>query len=242
MLQISKGQQQRAIQAVTYALKAVAGASDLMQQAFGELGIEEFKKYLLEQPQSIELNQHELYKALKEKSCPHQLAIKAVKIIENDNQNICRSSYDQAIIDFTLKFLQPTSKNTPHLARCVDQELEVNQYPLEIAKLESKLFQACCEIEKIQFDLKNIETSIDGEVAFDASLRNEQQRKTINNQRLEQDSCYWELCDKLEQARAKHQAISIELSLRRNQFSLMKLELQKQIATLELQIISISFS
>ena len=234
MLQISKGQQQRAIQAVTYALKAVAGASDLMQQAFGELGLEEFKKYLFEFP-CTQLCEHELYKTLSNNGCPHAFAQKAVSVIEND-KNCIRTEYEQAVIDFTLKFLQPTSKNTPHLVRCVDQELEVNQYPLEIAKLESKLFQACCEIEKIQFDLKNIETSIDGEVAFDASLRNEQQRKTIKNQRLEQDSYYWELCDKLEQARAKHQAISIELGLRRNQFSLLKLELQKQIATLELQV------
>ena len=164
--------------------------------------------------------------------CPHAFAQKAVSVIEND-KNCIRTEYEQAVIDFTLKFLQPTTQNTCNQGL---EQIELSKYPLEIAKLESKLFQACCEIEKIQFDLKNIETSIDGEVAFDASLRNEQQRKTIKNQRLEQDSCYWELCDKLEQARAKHQAISIELSLRRNQFSLMKLELQKQIATLELQV------
>ena len=231
MLQISKGQQQRAIQAVTYALKAVAGASDLMQQAFGELGLEEFKKYLFEFP-CTQLCEHELYKTLSNNGCPHAFAQKAVSVIEND-KNCIRTEYEQAVIDFTLKFLQPTTQNTCNQGL---EQIELNRYPLEIAKLESKLFQACCEIEKIQLDLKNIETSVDGEVAFDSSLRNEQQRKMIKNQRLEQDSCYWELCDKLEQARAKHQAISIELGLRRNQFSLLKLELQKQIATLELQV------
>lgn len=232
MLQISKGQEQRAIQATFHALNAVTGARDLIQQAFGEEGIEELNKYLLKQPQNIELDQqHELYKTLRDKSCPHQLAIKAIEIVENDNQNACRSSYDQAIIDFTLKFLQPTSKNTQHSAHCVDQELRLNEYPIAIAKLESKLFEASCKIEKIQLNLKNIESEIDGEVVFDPTLRNEQQRKAVKNQKLEENESYWELLVRLEQARAEYQAIFIELGLRRNQFSVVKLELQKQIAT-----------
>lgn len=131
------------------------------------------------------------------------------------------SSYERAIIEFGFYNHNDT--------------LGLDEYPIAIAKLESKLFEASCSLEKIQLNLKSIESEIDSEVVFDSALRNEQQRKATKSQKLEQHEYYWELSDKLEQARAKHQAILIELGLRRNQFSLLKLELQKQIATLQLQ-------
>ena len=194
MLQQSKRQEQRAIKASYCALKAVAGAQQLIEQVFGVEGVEKFLSII--QNSNLE-------------DMPENLTLEGY------------SSYERAMIEFGY----PQDNQN---------QLRLNEYPIAIAQLESKLFEASCSLERLQLNLKNIETEIDGKVVFDTTLRNEQQRKTVRNQKLEQNESYWELLDQLEQARAKHQAISIELSLRQNQFSVVKLELQRQIATLQL--------
>lgn len=195
MLQQSKRQEQRAIKASYYALKAIAGAQQLIEQVFGVEGVENFLS-IIQKKSNLE-------------DIPENLTLEGY------------SSYERAMIEFGY----PQDNQN---------QLRLNEYPIAIAQLESKLLEASCKIEKIQLNLKNIESEIDGEVVFDPTLRNEQQRKIVKNQKLKQNEYYWELLEQLEQAKAEHQAIFIELDLRRNQFSVMKLELQRQIATLQL--------
>ncbi len=157
--------------------------------------------------------------------------IQQISNLEDIPENLAlkgSSYYERALIEFGFWDSQDNQQNNHN------ETLRFEEYPIAIAKLESKLFQASCSLEKIQLNLKNIESEIDSEVVFDTTLRNEQQRKTVRNQKLEQNESYWELLEQLEQAKAEHQAIFIELDLRRNQFSVMKLELQRQIATLQL--------
>ena len=194
MLQQSKRQEQRAIKASYCALKAIAGAQQLIEQVFGVEGVEKFLSII--QNSNLE-------------DIPENLAIEDY------------ASYGRAMIEFRY----PQENHN---------QLKLNEYPIAIAQIESKLFEASCKIEKIQLNLKNIESEIDGEVVFDPTLRNKQQRKIVKNQKLKQNEYYWEFLEQLEQAKAENQAIFIELDLRRNQFSVMKLELQRQIATLQL--------
>ena len=206
MLQQSKAEEQRAIKASYCALKAVAGAQQLIEQVFGVEGAEKFLSIIQKTSK------------LGDGDIPENLALESY------------SSYERAMIEFGY----PQDDAYGNALGAYQNQLRLNEYPITIAQLESKLFEASCSLERLQLNLKNIETEIDGKVVFDTTLRNEQQRKTVRNQKLEQNESYWELLEQLEQAKAEHQAIFIELDLRRNQFSVMKLELQRQIATLQL--------
>jgi len=52
---------------------------------------------------------------------------------------------------------------------------------------------------------------------------------------LDEHPNYWEQQEILAQAKAKREAVFIELCLRRNEFSVLKLERREAIARLELQ-------
>jgi hypothetical protein len=90
--------------------------------------------------------------------------------------------------------------------------------------------------------LKQIESEIDSAmpaagvaIAFDTTLKNDAQRKAKRSELLDEHPNYWEQQEILAQAKAKREAVFIELCLRRNEFSVLKLERREAIARLELQ-------
>jgi hypothetical protein len=113
--------------------------------------------------------------------------------------------------------------------------MNLNEYPTAIARLQTQLTSFDLAVEHTQATLKQIESEIDSAIAFDATLKNDAQRKAKRQQLLDEHPNYWEQQEILGQARAKRESVFIELCLRRNEFSVLKLERREAIARLELQ-------
>jgi anti-sigma-K factor RskA len=113
--------------------------------------------------------------------------------------------------------------------------MNLNEYPTAIAKLQAQLTNFDLAVEQTQAMLKQIESEIDTRVAFDATLKNDAQRKAKRSELLDEHPNYWEQQEILGQTKAKREAVFIELCLRRNEFSVLKLEKREAIARLELQ-------
>ena len=113
--------------------------------------------------------------------------------------------------------------------------MNLNEYPKAIAKLQAQLFNLDLTVEQIQTTLKQIESEIDLNIAFNKELRNDSQRKAARQQQLDEHPNYWEQQEILGETRAKREQVHIELGLRRNEFSVLKLERREAIALIELQ-------
>ena len=113
--------------------------------------------------------------------------------------------------------------------------MNLNEYPTAIAKLQYQVFGFDIVIEQAQMTIKQIEAEIDSEIAFDATLRNDAQRKAKRQQLLDEHPQYWEQQEILSLNKGKRESTFIELCLRRNEFSVLKLEKREAIARLELQ-------
>ncbi|MBD2341235.1 hypothetical protein H6G64_30150 [Calothrix sp. FACHB-156] len=113
--------------------------------------------------------------------------------------------------------------------------MELKDYPTAIAKLQAEVFGLDLTIEQTHATIKQIEADIDSQVAFDATLRNDAQRKAKRQQLIDEHPHYWEHQEILSQHRSKREQHFIELCLRRNEFSVIKLEKREAIARLELQ-------
>ena len=120
--------------------------------------------------------------------------------------------------------------------------MNLNEYPQAIAKLQTQTTNFDLAIDQTQTVLKQIESEIDSAmpaagvaIAFDTTLKNDAQRKAKRSELLDEHPNYWEQQEILAQAKAKREAVFIELCLRRNEFSVLKLERREAIARLELQ-------
>ena len=116
--------------------------------------------------------------------------------------------------------------------------MNLNEYPQVIAKLQAEVFGLDLTIEQTHAIVKQIEADVDSQIAFDAALRNDAQRKAKRQQLIDEHPHYWEHQEILGQYRSKREQHFIELCLRRNEFSILKLEKREAIARLELQAIS----
>lgn len=113
--------------------------------------------------------------------------------------------------------------------------MNLNEYPQVIAKLQAEVFGLDLTIEQTHTVVKQIEADVDSQVAFDAALRNDAQRKAKRQQLIDEHPHYWEHQEILGQYRSKREQHFIELCLKRNEFSVLKLEKREAIARLELQ-------
>ena len=113
--------------------------------------------------------------------------------------------------------------------------MQLSEYPTAIAKLQAEVFDFDLVIEQTHATVKQIEAEIDSQIAFDATLRNDAQRKAKRQQLLDEHPNYWEQQEILNQYRSKRESCFIQLCLRRNEFSVLKLEKRESIARLELQ-------
>jgi hypothetical protein len=113
--------------------------------------------------------------------------------------------------------------------------MQLNEYPTAIAKLQAEVFDLDLLIDQTHATVKQIEAEIDSAIAFDAALRNDAQRKAKRQQLLDEHPNYWEQQEILSQYRSKREQAFIQLCLKRNEFSVLKLEKRESIARLELQ-------
>jgi hypothetical protein len=114
--------------------------------------------------------------------------------------------------------------------------MKLIEYPVAIAEKQRQLLQTDQHIRRLQDILNRLTAEIDTEIAFDVELKNDAQRKA---KRLElmSSSDYRRAVTNLQIAQDNRAEIEIDLSLLRNQFSVLKLELREAIATRELQVV-----
>ncbi len=108
----------------------------------------------------------------------------------------------------------------------------LNQFPLKIAKAETKVLNLDREIAIHKENLSFMDGEIETAIASNKDLKNEQQRKTKRLE-LRQEPDYLQAKASLTEATEKRDKAQIELNLLRNQFSVAKLETRQAIASLE---------
>ena len=114
--------------------------------------------------------------------------------------------------------------------------MKLVDYPATIAERQRDLLQADQRIRRLQDVLNRLTADIDTTIAFDTELRNDAQRKA---KRLELMSSaeYRKAVANLQIAQDERAEVEIDLSLLRNQFSVLKLEKREAIAIRELQLV-----
>jgi ABC-type proline/glycine betaine transport system ATPase subunit len=109
-------------------------------------------------------------------------------------------------------------------------------YPAAIAQKQRQLLQAEQHIRRLQDVLNRLTAEIDTTIAFDTELRNDAQRKARRIE-LMKSADYRKAATNLQIAQDQRTEIEIDLSLLRNQFSVLKLELRESLAARELQML-----
>ncbi|KAM3093197.1 hypothetical protein ACKFKF_29680 [Phormidesmis sp. 146-12] len=111
--------------------------------------------------------------------------------------------------------------------------MKLNEYPPAIAKCQHELLKLEAQVRLHKEKIESLTAAADREIAFDGTLKNDQQRKAKRFEILTEDDTY-ELAmtqlGRLELDRAVHQ---IELELMKNTFSVLKLAQREAIARME---------
>ncbi|HEY9660922.1 MAG TPA: hypothetical protein V6C65_20905, partial [Allocoleopsis sp.] len=113
--------------------------------------------------------------------------------------------------------------------------MKLLDYPAAIAEQQRKVLQADQRIRRLQDVVNHLTAEIDTAIAFDASLKNDAQRKA---KRLELMSAveYRTAVANLQIAQDQRAELDIDLALLRNQLSVLKLEKREAITMRELQL------
>lgn len=106
-------------------------------------------------------------------------------------------------------------------------------YPDAIAHLQRQILDLDQHLIGLVESVKIFEAEIDKEIAFDATLKNEAQRKARRIELQQTDGDYYAASRLLKETKEKREMLAIELELLRNQFSILKLEKREAIARLE---------
>ncbi|MGA7932194.1 MAG: hypothetical protein WCA35_01305 [Kovacikia sp.] len=105
------------------------------------------------------------------------------------------------------------------------------EYPSAIAHCQNRLLCQEQYIRRLQSIVDALTLEIDRQVAFDEQCRNEAQRK-VKRAELMADPNYVTAVEQLEFAQDKRTDLLTELTLLKNQFSALKLQMRWDMATL----------
>lgn len=120
--------------------------------------------------------------------------------------------------------------------RSNNESVKLNHYPDAIASLQRQLLAQDQKIRRLAQAVEQLTIEIDHQIAFDAELRNDTQRKAKRNQAMHSDG-YLALSQELHAAQDEKQQILIELELTRNKFTVIKLQMRDAIAIKELSAV-----
>jgi pyruvate formate-lyase activating enzyme-like uncharacterized protein len=113
--------------------------------------------------------------------------------------------------------------------------MNLSKYPAAIAQLQTRILNASAQMRQHRETTAFCLNAIDKAIAFDDSLKNEQQRKATRHQMIETDMDYLVSMRGQRQAEELLTKLEIELELKRSEFSVLKLQAREHIASLELQ-------
>jgi hypothetical protein len=114
--------------------------------------------------------------------------------------------------------------------------MNINEYPLTIAKLERQILSQTQAARRINETINVLHSKVERAIAFDESLKNDAQRKSRRLELLNDIAEYQDCLDKLMEIQDKQKELEIDLNYYRAQFTIKKLELRDRIAKAELQI------
>lgn len=124
--------------------------------------------------------------------------------------------------------LASLSTNTPMM--------KLFDYPTAIAHKQRELLRTEQHVRRLQDILNRLTAEIDTTIAFDVELRNDAQRKAKRIELMGSPE-YQRAVANLLLAQDQRAEVDIDLTLLRNQFSVLKLEKRDAIATRELQVL-----
>jgi hypothetical protein len=112
--------------------------------------------------------------------------------------------------------------------------MDFRAYPEAIAALSRDVLSIELQVEQMAAFVKSVEAEADLQVSFDSDLKNDNQRKAKKKQILDEHSQYWEYSECLKSYKFDREVKLIELELRKNEFSILKLEKREFIARCEI--------
>ncbi|NJO40376.1 MAG: hypothetical protein HC769_02110 [Cyanobacteria bacterium CRU_2_1] len=114
--------------------------------------------------------------------------------------------------------------------------MKLLDYPAAIAEQQRKLLRAEQHVRRLQDVVNHLTAEIDTAIAFDTDLKNDAQRKAKRIE-LMKSAEYRKALANLQITQDQRAETEIDLTLLRNQFSALKLEMREAIATHELQML-----
>jgi ribonuclease HIII len=109
---------------------------------------------------------------------------------------------------------------------------ELGQYPDQIAQLQKNILRKDQQIQAVERHIEPMILDAERVVYFDPELKNESQRKGRRAEILD-TAAYLEAQQTFEQLKNERAELVIELERVRNHFSVAKLRVREQIASLE---------
>jgi hypothetical protein len=109
---------------------------------------------------------------------------------------------------------------------------ELRQYPDQIAQLQKNILRKDQQLRAVERQVEQMILDAEKIVYFDPELKNESQRKVQRAEVLD-TADYLEAQQTFEQLKDERTELLIELERVRNHFSVTKLRLREQIASLE---------
>jgi hypothetical protein len=106
----------------------------------------------------------------------------------------------------------------------------LNEYPKAIADKERLLLEAIEKGKDEKRKLEKLLLEIEGLIAYDSELKNEQQRKVRKSELLKENYQHEEITRTLEKLEKRKREIEIQLDLLKNEFSVAKLEVRMKYA------------
>lgn len=114
--------------------------------------------------------------------------------------------------------------------------MKLIDYPDAIAQKQRELLQADQHIRRLQEVVNHLTADIDTTIAFDSTLKNDAQRKARRLDLMKSPE-YRKAISNLLMAQDRRAEIEIDLTLLRNQLSVLKLEMREAITRREVQLL-----
>lgn len=113
--------------------------------------------------------------------------------------------------------------------------MNLKDYPNAIAQLQRRILDLDQTLIGLTETVSILGVELEKQVLSDPSLTNDSKRKARRLELQQSDLDYCKAANQLKTAQVERDRLDIDLQLLRNQFSVLKLEERRAIATLELQ-------
>jgi hypothetical protein len=108
--------------------------------------------------------------------------------------------------------------------------MNLADYPCAIHRIETKLIAVCENIADLSAQIQALENTVDLDIAYNQSFKNELQRKAGRWLMLHENKDYLDLTRRESEAQLEKQYLIADLNQVKNSFAVAKLDRQLEIA------------